>query len=110
MNVHGRVVAYYGEAAELNGVLLPHCRGIMRDNLTKTVTIAWWNEGRLSVADQLTNNPEVGKYIRIKTEETIPEIQNHVHLEEVVNEVPIQQNDEGADFEEQPEQMINTNH
>ena len=113
MNVHGRVVDYWGEVLEFNGVLMPHCRGIMRDNQAKLVTMAWWNEGRLSVADQFTSNPEEGKYIRIKFEETVPEIPNleDIQFQEQVNdEVQNQPNDEDADFEQHPEQIINTLH
>ena len=72
-----RIVYYWGEAKEYNGVWLPHGRGVMRDNRAKTVTFGWWYEGHLAVAGQSANNPE-GNYIKIWTEETFPEIPDHI--------------------------------
>ena len=78
MDVHKRIVDYWGETKEFNSVWLPHGRGVMRDNQAKTMTIGWWYEGRLAVQEESTINREAN-FIRLLKE---PEILNHVAVGE----------------------------
>ena len=68
----GKPVEYFGEVVRIDGVRMPHGRGVMKNEATKTVTIGWWFLGKLAIAGQSNVNPKA-KFIRLKTKDTYQE-------------------------------------